>query len=117
LIQQALPELAQATKVMGAVTWIPSSGFDRLSGLFVQANFFQKDAIIGHWMPKPEQIRYIDKDPSLKPPRFHVISDVLLVKHFPKYGYLWNLVFSKLYGVPRTVGKVMKLKLAKKKQK
>ncbi|MCF4967109.1 glycosyltransferase family A protein [Nostoc sp. CMAA1605] len=117
IIQQALPELSQATKVLGAVTWIPSSGFDRLSGLFVQANLFEKDAIIGHWMPKPEQIRYIDKDPALKPPRFHVISDVLLVKHFPKYGYLWNLVFSKLYGVPRTVGKVMKLKLGKKPQK
>lgn len=117
LIQQALPKLSQATKIMGAVTWIPSSGFDRLSGLFVQANFFKKDAIIGHWMPKPEQIRYIDKDPALKPPRFHVISDALLIKHFPQYGYLWNLVFSKFYAVPRTAGKLIRLKLVKNKQK
>ncbi|NEO32922.1 MAG: glycosyltransferase family 2 protein [Symploca sp. SIO3C6] len=113
-IKQALPEIAQATKVMGAITWIPSTGFDRLSGLFVQAKSFQKDAIIGHWMPKPEQVRYIDKDPALKAARFHVISDVLLVKFFPQYGYLWNLFFSKLYGVPRTVGKLVKMKFLKK---
>lgn len=113
-VQQALPNLSQATKLMGAVTWIPSTGFDRLLGLFVQANYFQKDAIIGHWMPKPEQIRYLDKDPSLKPPRFHVISDALAVKYFPQYGYLWNLFFSKLYGVPRTVGKLVKVKFLKK---
>ncbi len=111
LVQKALPSLAQATKILGALTWIPSSGFDRLCGLFVQAKFFEKESIIGHWLPKPEQIRYIDKDPVLKPPRFHVISDVLLVKTFPKYGYFWNLFFSKLYGVPRTVGKFMKWKL------
>ncbi len=113
-VQQMLPDLSQATKLMGAVTWIPSTGFDRLSGLFIQAKFFQKNAIIGHWMPKPEQIRYIDKAPSLKPPRFHVISDVVLVKYFPQYGYLWNLFFSKLYGVPKTVGKLVKMKLSKK---
>jgi hypothetical protein len=116
LIQQALPDLAKATKVIGAVTWIPSSGFDRLSGLFMQAKFFEKDAIIGHWLPKPEQIRYLDKDPALKPPRFHIISDALLIKHFPRYGYFWNLVFSKFYDVPRTVAKAVKLKFFKKEQ-
>jgi len=114
LVQQALPELSQATKVIGAITWIPSTGFDRLLGLFIQAKFYQKDLIIGHWMPKPEQVRYIDKNPSLKPPRFHVISDVLLAKYFPQYGYFWNLFFSKLYGVPRTIGKLVKLKFTKK---
>jgi hypothetical protein len=114
LIQQAIPELSQATKVMGVVTWIPSSGFDRLSGLFVQANFFEPDIIIGHWMPKPEQIRYIDKDPALKPPRFHILSDFLLIKYFPQYGYFWNLFFNKLYNVPRTFVKATKWKLKKK---
>ncbi|MFB2919455.1 MULTISPECIES: glycosyltransferase family A protein [Aerosakkonema] len=114
LVQKALPDLSQATKVLGAITWIPSTGFDRLLGLFVQAKFFEKDAIIGHWMPKPEQIRYIDKPAALKPPRFHVISDVLLVKYFPQYGYLWNLFFSKLYGVPRALGKAAKWKLSNK---
>lgn len=114
LVQEALPELSKTTKVMGAITWIPSSGFDRLLGLFVQAYFFKKDTIIGHWMPKPEQIRYIDKPPELKPPRFHVVSDALLVKQYPQYGYLWNLFFEKLYSVPRTLGKAAKWKFLKK---
>lgn len=114
-VQAALPDLAEATKVLGTITWIPKSGFDRLLGLFVQAKFFENSAVIGHWVPKPEQIRYIDKDPALKPPRFHVLSDVLLVKYFPQYGYFWNLFFSKLYGVPRTAGKLIKWNLRKKK--
>jgi hypothetical protein len=115
ILQQVLPELTQATKLMGVLTWIPTSGFDRLSGLFMQAYLFQKDITIGHWMPKPEQIRYIDKNPALKPPRFHVVSDFLLIKHFPEYGYLWNLFFSKLYGVPRTLGKAIKWKIGNQK--
>ena len=113
LVQEALPELSQTTQLAGALTWIPSSGFDRLLGLFIQAKYFHKDAIIGHWMPKPEQIRYIDKPPSLKPPRFHVVSDLLLVKSFPQYGYFWNLFFNKLYGVPRALGKTIKWQLSK----
>lgn len=117
LLQKALPELAKTTKVLGAVTWIPSTGFDRLLGLFMQATFFEgNDRIIGHWMPNPEQIRYIDKPPTLKPPRFHVISDSLLIKKYPQYGYLWNLFFEKLYSVPRTLGKAAKWKLVSSKK-
>ncbi|MFB2882230.1 glycosyltransferase family A protein [Floridanema aerugineum] len=114
LVQQALVDLSQTTKVLGAITWIPTSGFDRLLGVFVQAKYFQKDAIIGHWMPSPEQIRYIDKPPELKPPRFHVISDALLVKRYPQYGYLWNLFLEKFYNVPRTVAKFVKWNYFKK---
>lgn len=110
-VAQILPEISKATQIFGILTWIPTSAFDRLMGLFLQARFYQQDAIIGHWLPRPEQIRFIDKDPALKPPRFHVFSDVLLVKCFPQYGYFWNLFFSKLYGVPRALGKMMKWKL------
>lgn len=117
LVQKALPELSKATKILGAITWIPSTGFDRLLGLFVQATFFEyNDKIVGHCMPKPEQIRYIDKPATLKPPRFHVISDALLVKQYPQYGYLWNLFFEKLYAVPRTLGKAAKWKLINSKR-
>lgn len=114
LVQEALVDLSQTTKILGAITWIPASGFDRLLGLFIQAKYFQKNAIIGHCMPKPEQIRYIDKPPKLKPPRFHVISDMLLLKRYPQYGYLWNLFLEKLYFVPRTIGKAVKWKYLKK---
>ncbi|OLP17534.1 glycosyl transferase family A [Leptolyngbya sp. 'hensonii'] len=113
LVQQALPDLAQGSKLLGPLTWIPFSGFDRLMGLFVQAKFFQKDLTIGHWLPGAEQIRYIDKPAVLKPPRFHVVTDVLLVKTFPQYGYLWNLFISKLYGVPRTAAKALRWRFRK----
>lgn len=114
LVKEILPDISQSTKLIGCLTWIPASAFDRLMGLFLQAKFYKKGAIVGHWMPHPEQVRYIDKDPVLKPPRFHVASDVLLVRAFPQYGYLWNLFFSKLYGVPRAFGKAMKWKFSKK---
>ncbi|MBD2578295.1 glycosyltransferase family A protein [Oscillatoria sp. FACHB-1406] len=114
LVQQTLPDIARATKIFGLLTWIPFCAFDRFMGLFLQAKFYQKDAIVGHWMPKPEQIRCIDKDPALKPPRYHVASDILLVKAFPQYGYLWNLFFRKFYDIPRVVGKAIKWKVLKK---
>jgi hypothetical protein len=112
LVQQTLPKLAHTTKLGGVLTWIPRSGFDRLLGLFVQANHFQEDAIIGHWIPGAEQIRYIDKPPQMKPTRFHVLSDVLLVKAFPQYGYFWNLFFSKLYEVPHAFARLLKNKFS-----
>jgi len=112
-VQSTLLDLGQTTQICGTLTWIPNSGFDRLLGLFVQAKFFEPDLIVGHWMPGDEQIRYVDKPAAAKPPRFHVLSDWLLVKRFPQYGYLWNLFFAKLYGVPRTIAKLLKIKLLK----
>jgi glycosyltransferase involved in cell wall biosynthesis len=111
LVQKALPHLSEATKLWGHLTWIPVTGADRLTALFVQAKFYQKDRIIGHCLPKPEQIRYIYKEASLKPPRFHVFTDFLLLKQFPRYGYMWNLFLSKLYLVPRTFAKLLKWQL------
>ncbi|MGB7442387.1 MAG: hypothetical protein WA919_15090 [Coleofasciculaceae cyanobacterium] len=116
IVQQALPKLSQTMQLMGAITWMPARGLDRLLGLFVQAKLFEKDAIIGHWTPKPEQIRFITRDLSLKAARFNVIADVLLVKDFPQHGYLWNLFFSQLYLIPRTFGKLIKTKLLQKNQ-
>jgi hypothetical protein len=111
IVQTALPDLAKSTQLIGVLTWIPNSGFDRLSGLFIQAKLFQPDLIIGHWLPGSEQIRYVDKPAVLKPPRFHILSDILLIKTFPQYGYFWNLCFSQLYRVPRTIAKLCRLKL------
>jgi hypothetical protein len=80
-------------------------------GLFVQAASFESGATIGHWMPCPAQVRFISQDPALKPPRYHFLSDFLLVKHFPQYGYFWNLFFNKLSYLPRLLGKSLKWKL------
>jgi len=115
LVQVALADLTQTTRLWGAITWIPMSGFDRLLGLYVQAQHATDAAStaqhIGHWIPGAEQIRFIDKPAVMKPPRFHVISDLVLVKRFPQYGYFWNLFFEKLYQVPRTAAKLIKLNM------
>jgi hypothetical protein len=118
LVQAALIDLGQTTRWLGAITWIPTSGFDRLLGLYTQAKHFSQSnqadnqiPIIGHWMPAGEQIRFIDRPAVAKPPRFHVVSDLLLVKRFPQYGYFWNLFFEKLYQVPRMTAKAVKLKI------
>ena len=66
---------------------------------------FFTHSIIGHWIPQPEQIRYIDKNPAFKPQKSHILSDFLLIKYLPKYGYLWNKFFSKVYGLMHTFDK------------
>ena len=111
VVQKAMSDLSKATEFLGIITWIPRSGFDRLSGLFVQATIFSPDKVIGHFIPGDEQIRFIGSDPALKPARFHVVSDFLLVKYFPQYPYLWSVFLSKVYALPRTIAKYLKWKL------
>ncbi|MEM9543408.1 MAG: glycosyltransferase family A protein [Cyanobacteria bacterium P01_E01_bin.42] len=120
MLQQILPEISQATKVIGGsaaghLAVIPLRAFDRLAGLFFQAYFYQEGKAIGHWMPDPEQIRFASMDPKSKPPRFHILADFILLKRFPQYGYFWNLFVAKFYGAFRAYGKLIKWKLQKKK--
>ncbi|MBD2250625.1 glycosyltransferase family A protein [Nostoc parmelioides] len=115
-VKAALYELSTAMNIFGALTWIPLWNLDRMLGLFVQAKFYQKDAIIGHATPKPEQIRYIVRDNSLKETRLHVIADLLLLKCYPQYGYLWNLILWQIYAIPKVWGRAVKLKLMKMRQ-
>ncbi len=92
LLQQTLSELGLAMHLLGEFNWIPFWSLDRLLGLFIQAKFFQENAIIGHWMPGPEQTRYVVQPQSIKREfRLIFLADALLAKHFPKYGYFWNL--------------------------
>ncbi|MDP5337013.1 MAG: glycosyltransferase family 2 protein [Nodularia sp. (in: cyanobacteria)] len=116
LVKSALSEISQEMKIMSALTWVPSWSLDRLLGLFIQSKFYQKDAIIGHATPKPEQIRYIVRDSSLKETRLYLMAEILLVKSYPQYGYLWNLIFWQFYTVPKVLAKSVKLKLMKLKK-
>jgi len=97
LVKQSLAELAEVMKIKGNLHWIPSWSLDRLLGLFIQAKFFEEDKTVGHWMPLPEQIRYIVRPSSLKELRFYVSADGLLAKRFPQYGYFKNLFFDQLW--------------------
>jgi hypothetical protein len=117
LVTKTLCEISQAMKIVGALTWLPSWNLDRLLGLFVQAKFYEKNAIIGHAMPKPEQVRFIVRDGAVKGMRIYLWSDLLLIKCYPQYGYLWNLCIWQIYTLPRILGKTMKLKLQEGRRK
>jgi hypothetical protein len=111
IVQEALADLSKAMKLFGNLTWMPFWSLDRLLGLFIQAKFFKKDAIVGHAMPQPEQIRFITRPHNSKEIRFYVSADALLVKQFPQYGYLWNLVFWQIYKIPQVFARAIKAKL------
>ncbi|MEL6223841.1 MAG: glycosyltransferase family 2 protein [Cyanobacteria bacterium J06627_8] len=98
LVHSTLNDIARVMTISYALTWIPQWSLDRMLGLFIQAKFFEKDKLMGHWMPMPEQIRYVCMDQSEKG-EFRLIlpADALLVKKFPQYGYFWNLFFEQFW--------------------
>ncbi|MBD2482910.1 glycosyltransferase family A protein [Planktothrix sp. FACHB-1365] len=98
-VKESLEDFSQTLKLMNALTWIPSWSLDRTLGLFIQAKFYEPEKIMGHALPKPEQIRYILM--QKKGFRIYLSSDILLIKRFPQYAYLWNLIFSQLDQIPR----------------
>ena len=114
LVKSALSEISAAMKIQGALTWLPSWSLDRLLGLFIQAKFYQKGKIIGHAMPKKEQIRFIMRDSNLKETRIYLLAEILLLKCYPQYGYLWNLCIRQVYTLPRIFAKSIKIKLLRK---
>lgn len=111
MVQKTLPKFIENTKVLGPITWMSSWGHDRLMGIFMQSMYFEEGKIVGHWMPKPDQIRFIGKDTTMVTPRFYIISDFLLVKGFPQFGYNWNLFLYELTHLYQPVGKLIKMKL------
>ncbi|NET50633.1 MAG: hypothetical protein F6K09_18465 [Merismopedia sp. SIO2A8] len=53
---------------------------------------------MGHWMPGPEQIRYIVMPQTVRKEfRLMLPADALLVKRFPQFGYLWDLFFEQFW--------------------
>ncbi|MEB3341228.1 glycosyltransferase family 2 protein [Okeania sp.] len=106
MVKKSLFELSNTMKLADPITWLPFWSLDRLLGLFLQAQYYQKDICVGHWLPEPEQIRYISKPYSLKETRVIFPADALLVRKFPQYGYFWNLFFNELYnGLKTTIKK------------
>lgn len=114
LVKSALSEISAAMKIQGALTWLPAWSLDRLLGLFIQAKFYQKNAIIGHAMPKHEQVRFIMRDSTLKETRIYLMAEILLLKCYPQYGYLWNLCIWQVYTIPRILAKSIKIKFLRK---
>lgn len=113
-VKSTLSEISVAMKMKGVLNWIPAWNLDRFLGLFIQAKFYQKGAIIGHAMPKEEQVRFIMRDSTLKETRIYLFADILLLKCYPQYGYLWNLCIWQVYTIPRIIAKSIKIKLLRK---
>ena len=99
MLQETLQDLIKTMTFFGPIKYIPFWCLDRLLGLFIQAKFFEKDKIIGHLLPQPEQIRIEENPPEYKKSRrFYIIAEILLVKRFTQYGYLWNLIIDQVRG-------------------
>jgi glycosyltransferase involved in cell wall biosynthesis len=99
MVQNALNELSQNMRIKGVLTWLPLWGFDRLLGLYIQGKFFEKNKTIGHWMPSPEQVRYVKKPRPKHEGRTMFASDYLLARSYPKYGYFWNLFLEEFFNL------------------
>jgi hypothetical protein len=100
LVQENLTDIIKLFTIFGPFKYIPFWCADRLLGLSIQAKLYQKGRakkgqIIAHWLPLPAQIRTEDNPPQYRGTnRRYILGEVLLLKLYPQYGYLWNLVVS-----------------------
>ena len=100
-VHAALQEILQAMVLLGPVRYLPFWCLDRLLGLSLQAKFYEPGLTIGHKMPLPEQLRSEDNPPEHKRRgRFYVFAEILLLRRFPQYGYLWTLVGHQIREIP-----------------
>lgn len=112
LVQETIQEIASMMNVAGYVKYVPFWCLDRLLGLFLQAKFYEKGKVIGHLLPSPEQIRIEDNPPQYRRTRrFYVFAEIFLLKRFPQYGYIWNLIIHQIREIPvRAVASIMRKK-------
>ncbi|TRT75137.1 MAG: transposase [Microcystis sp. M_OC_Ca_00000000_S217Cul] len=104
MVQATCKDIVSLLPLMGPFKYIPFWCLDRLLGLFLQAKFFEQGQgkIIGHLMPSPEQLRMENNPPEYRRlNRYGILSEIFLVKCFPQYGYMWNLVITNLREVPK----------------
>lgn len=99
LVQATLLDIQETMIIFKAIKYVPFWCLDRLLGLFLQAKFYEKGKTIGHLLPQPEQIRIEENPPEYrKSGRFYVFAEILLLRKFKQYGYLWNLIVDQLRG-------------------
>jgi hypothetical protein len=93
MVQEALKGILPTFTLFAPFKYVPFWTADRLMGLSVQARFFEAGKIAGHWLPLPEQLRTEDNPPSYpRKNRRYVLAELLILRRFPGFGYLWNLV-------------------------
>ncbi|MEM9089090.1 MAG: glycosyltransferase [Cyanobacteria bacterium P01_F01_bin.53] len=104
MVQEALQEILQGMTLTGPIKYMPFWCLDRLLGLALQAKFYdpaQPNRLIGHKLPNPAQLRVEDNPPEYRRKgRFYIFAEIILLRRFPKYGYIWNLTIHQIREFP-----------------
>ena len=104
MVQEALQEILQGLTFIGPIKYLPFWCLDRLLGLTLQAKFYdesQPEQVIGHKLPMPAQLRVEDNPPEFRRRgRFYFFAEVILLRRFPQYGYIWNLTVHQIREFP-----------------
>ncbi|MGB5916600.1 MAG: transposase [Phormidesmis sp.] len=103
-VQDALQEILKGMTLFGPIKYLPFWCLDRLLGLAVQAKFYDPmypERLIGHKLPAPAQLRVEDNPPEhRRKGRFYIFAEIILLRQFPQYGYIWNLVVHQIREFP-----------------
>ncbi|MGD1865479.1 MAG: glycosyltransferase [Phormidesmis sp.] len=104
MVQEALQEILQGLTLVGPIKYLPFWCLDRLLGLALQAKFYdpdRPDRVIGHKLPGPAQLRVEDNPPEhRRRGRFYIFAEIILLRRFPQYGYIWNLTLHQIREFP-----------------
>lgn len=103
-VQAALAEIMKGLTLAGPIKYLPFWCLDRLLGLALQAKFYdaaQPEQVIGHKLPYPAQLRVEDNPPEYRRRgRFYIFAEIILLRLFPQYGYIWNLIIHQVREFP-----------------
>ncbi|NJM97544.1 MAG: transposase [Phormidesmis sp. RL_2_1] len=104
MVQETLQDIIGGLTLTGPIKYLPFWCLDRLLGLSLQAKFYDNrkpDQVIGHKLPYPAQLRVEDNPPEYRRQgRFYIFAEIILLRLFPQYGYIWNLVIHQIREFP-----------------
>lgn len=118
-VQAALQEILPGLVLFGPVKYLPFWCLDRLLGLGLQAKFYdaaQPEQVIGYKLPQPALLRVEDNPPEFRRRgRFYLFAEIILLRRFPQYGYIRNLIVHQIREFPvraiSSVGRKLAVKL------
>lgn len=117
-VQAALQELLPGLDLFGPVKYLPFWCLDRVLGLGLQAKFYdaaRPDQVIGYKLPYPALLRVEDNPPEFRRSgRFYLFAEIILLRRFPQYGYIRNLIVHQIREFPVRAISLVERKLAVK---
>ena len=115
-VQATLQEILPGLDLVGPVKYLPFWCLDRVLGLALQAKFYdaaQPEQVIGHKLPLPALLRVEDNPPEFRRKgRFYLFAEIILLRRFPQYGYIRNLIVHQIREFPVRAFASIKRKLA-----